>query len=425
LKTKTGKVRHALVFMEVLKMGNIPCVLCIVHDLTERLALENHLRQSQKLEAVGRLAAGVAHDFNNLLTVIQGNIELLRLKHQLPATADRPLSQVSDAAEKAGGLVKQLLTFSRTQILETKLLDLNHVVANCCQVIKHLLPNEIVLKYQFSENLPQLRADLTMMEQILLNLAVNARDAMPTGGELNISTLTVEIQPGLARTFGEGRPGKFVCLSVADTGCGMDAATKAKVFEPFFTTKAPDKGTGLGLATVYGAVQQHKGWIEIKTEVNHGTTFNIYLPCESLPEACNGSTKRHNSSSPTILVVEDDANVLEFVRLALKGEGYSVIEAADGLEAIEKWSQHRNEIELLFTDMNMPKGMSGAELAQNLKALDPTLRIIYTSGYSPETFGRNLGLQEGANYLPKPYPPPRLLQTVRRCLQDELSLGRN
>ncbi|HUR45659.1 MAG TPA: PAS domain S-box protein [Candidatus Saccharimonadales bacterium] len=424
-KTKTGKLRTGLIFMEVLKMGNVPCVLFIVHDLTERLALENHLRQSQKLEAVGRLAAGVAHDFNNLLTVIQGNIELLRIKQQLPPEADRPLAHVSDAAEKAAGLVKQLLTFSRKQVLQTKILSLNDLITDCTKVIQHLLPSDILLKYRFGAGLPLLQADAVMMEQILLNLAVNARDAMPKGGQMVISTQLVEFEENRISTSPQARAGRFLCLSVADNGCGMDPETQARIFEPFFTTKSADKGTGLGLATVYGAVQQHQGWIELQSAVGQGSTFRIYFPCDGRPEVPAAPEYRNPKESKTILVVEDDTNVLEFVRLALQTVGYTVVEAMDGLEALEKWSQHRADIDLLFTDMKMPKGMSGAELAENLKALKPDLRIIYTSGYSPDTFSKNLRLQEGLNYLPKPYPPPRLVETIRACLESKVAPGLN
>ncbi|HEY0456044.1 MAG TPA: PAS domain S-box protein [Verrucomicrobiae bacterium] len=425
-KTKTGKLRTALVFMEVLKMGDTPCVLFIVHDLTERQTLEGHLRQSQKLEAVGRLAAGVAHDFNNLLTVIQGNIELLRLKKQVTPEIDRPLSQVSDAAEKASGLVKQLLTFSKKQVLQPKLVDVNEVIANCTKVISHLLPSNISLKYHFAAGLPRIKADVTMLEQILLNLSVNARDAMDKGGELSISTMQLELDAGFAASFSNGRPGRFLCLSVSDTGCGMDVATQARIFEPFFTTKSPDKGTGLGLATVYGSVQQHNGWIELKSEVGKGTAFNIYLPCEKVSGQTDAFQKKKcEKENPTVLVVEDDTNVLEFVRMALESGGYRVVEAVDALQALEQWNQRKDEIDVLFTDMKIPKGMSGAELAENLRALKPCLRVIYTSGFSPDLFARNLRLEEGLNYLPKPYPTPRLLETVRQCLEHESSVGLN
>ena len=359
-KTKTGKLRIGLIFMEVLKMGNTPCVLFIVHDLTERLTLESHLRQSQKLEAVGRLAAGVAHDFNNLLTVIQGNIELLRIKQQLPPEADRPLAHVSDAAEKAAGLVKQLLTFSRKQVLQPKILSLNDLIADCTKVIQHLLPSDILLKYRFGAGLPMLEADAVMVEQILLNLAVNARDAMPKGGQILISTHLVEFDENRISTSPQARAGRFLCLNVADTGCGMDPETQTRIFEPFFTTKGPDKGTGLGLATVYGAVQQHQGWIELQSAVGQGTTFRIYFPCDPARVPAKVEPKIRDPKQPsTVLVVEDDTNVLEFVRLALQTVGYNVVEATDGLEALEKWSAHRDQIDLLFTDMKMPKGMSG------------------------------------------------------------------
>lgn len=419
-RTKGGKHRNAMVFMEVLKMGDTPCVLFIVHDITERQTLEGHLRQSQKMEAVGRLAAGVAHDFNNLLTVIQGNVELVRLKEQLPAGLERPLSQVSDAAQKAAGLVRQLLTFSRKQVLQPKVLDINELITNCTKVLNHLLPSNILLRYQFGVRLPRLKADAVMMEQILLNLVVNARDAMDKGGEILVRTTTEEIGGERVAKCSQARPGFFLCLSVSDNGCGMDAATQARIYEPFFTTKGPDKGTGLGLATVYGAVQQHQGWIELESVAGKGTTFRIYLPCENEPFMGKQPQRenRGESSPRTVLVAEDDTSVLEFVRLTLENSGCKVIEASSGMDALEKWSQHREEIDLLFTDINMGKGMSGPELAENLRALNPELPIIFTSGCTPESSPKTPRLTEGVNYLAKPYAPPALVDTVRSRLAD-------
>ena len=419
-RTKTGSLRTALLFIEVIDLGPERCMLTVAHDVTERLHLESQLRQALKMEAVGRLAAGVAHDFNNILTVIQGNAEVaLARKNILPEFA-RPLEHISDAAQRAASLTRQLLTFSRQQKMQTSPVDLNVLTNNSAKMIRHLLTDDIVLKVHYTANLPVIQADPTMMEQIIMNLVVNARDAMPRGGQVNVTTAVVRVDAGHVKLHPESREGEFVRWSVADNGTGMDAATLSRIFEPFFTTKDPGKGTGLGLATVYGVAKQHKGWIEVESEVGKGTTFHIFFPCERVtaPAARKRTPKTIRTGQETILVVEDEVAVGELVRSVLEESGFRVLKATSGLQALEIWNEHAAAIDLVLTDMKMPKGMSGGELVENLRALRPDLKVIFTSAYAPEAQGCKLALREGFNFLPKPYTPPKLVQVVRARLDN-------
>ncbi|MBI3413821.1 MAG: PAS domain S-box protein [Verrucomicrobia bacterium] len=417
-RTKSGGLRTALVFIERIDLDTTPCALFITYDMTERLNLEAQLRQALKMEAVGRLAAGVAHDFNNMLTVIQGNAAVAMLKGGTDPDLSKPLDRINDAAQRAATLTRQLLTFSRKQVIQPKSLDLNHLTNNAAKMIKHLLSEEIVLKYQFAQQLPIVQADVTMLEQVLINLVVNARDAMPRGGDLLIATAAVDIDIAYVHKHAEAAEGCFVCWSVTDTGIGMDAATQARIFEPFFTTKEVGKGTGLGLATVYGVVKQHNGWIEVNSAPGKGTTFKIFLPADKAARHFQPPSRKKASpkGAATILVVEDELAVGEVMRGLLEERGHHVIEASSGLEALQLWNDHAAEIDLLLTDMKMPKGMSGHELAENLKALDPTLKIIYTSGFSMEFENTDIDLREGVNFLPKPFAAPRLLEIVQQRL---------
>jgi two-component system cell cycle sensor histidine kinase/response regulator CckA len=308
LRTKTDDVRETLVSGEVIELSGELCALLIVHDITDRLHLEAQLRHAQKLEAVGQLAAGVAHDFNNIMTIIQGHASLLLAQPGVDADQGESLQEVSLAADRAAKLTQQLLAFSRKQIMQPAVLDLNQVVQRMVKMLQRLLGENIELDCRYSPRLPAVLADASMMEQIVMNLAVNARDAMPEGGRLTIETSAVEIKASAARDNPEVCPGQHVCLSIADTGCGMDATTVSKIFEPFFTTKDVGKGTGLGLAMAYGIVKQHRGWIEVKSEVGRGTVFRIFLPGESkaAKEARPSEALATGAGSGTILVVEDE-----------------------------------------------------------------------------------------------------------------------
>jgi two-component system, cell cycle sensor histidine kinase and response regulator CckA len=422
-RVHSGQVRTGLVFAERIDVGNDPCSLILVHDMTDRLKLEDQLRQASKMEAVGRLAAGVAHDFNNLLMIIRGNADLALAHNSNNADVARALDQVSQAAQRAANLTGQLLAFSRKQNLQPKPVDVNEVINNATKMFKHLLREDIQLRFKFTANLPIVKADPTMLEQVIMNLVVNARDAMPRGGEITLGTAQVRIDETDRHSHSEAAVGAYVCFSVTDTGCGMDAATQARIFEPFFTTKDIGKGTGLGLATVYGIVKQHQGWIDLASEVGKGSTFKVFLPVDAAGEAMSrGQVSAPTiEGSPTILVVEDESALIELVRRALEQEEYRVLEAADGLSALQVWNDNHGEIDLLLTDIRMPHGMSGIDLAGNLRALKPTLKVVYSSGYSPEALDAQ-SMHE-AVFLAKPYSIAKLLQTVRTMLESPSRLA--
>jgi PAS domain S-box-containing protein len=400
-------------------MNNIDGMVVTVEDITERLTLEAQLRQSQKMESVGQLAAGVAHDINNILTVIQGHAGLLLNVTPPDSNSVRSLKQISAASERAAGFVRQLLAFSRKQIFRSKILDLNLVLQNLENMLPRMLGEDIVLETCYQPNLPHVVADTGMIEQIVMNLAVNSRDAMPHGGKLLIATSAVEISVAHARQFSEARPGWFVCLAVTDTGCGMDHTVLQRLFEPFFTTKEVGKGTGLGLATIYGMVKQHQGWIEVHSEIGTGSTFRVFLPAageiRQVPASPTVEPKLAQGGEETILVVEDETGLLELVRHVLQGYRYRVLAATSGVEALRLWDEHHGQVDLLLTDMIMPGGMSGNDLAAKLRKQKPGLKVIYTSGYSSELMENDSGTNSSA-FLAKPYLPPQLAQTVRKCL---------
>jgi PAS domain S-box-containing protein len=407
--------------------GRIDGMVVTVEDITERLTLEAQLRQSQKMESVGQLAAGVAHDINNILTVIQGHAGLLL--NSTPPNADsvRSLKQISAASERAATFVRQLLTFSRKQIFRSKILDLNTVLQNLGNMLPRMLGEDVVLENRFQTNLPHIEADTGMIEQIVMNLAVNARDAMPKGGKLLITTSAAEIGAAYARQHPEARSGWFVCLAVTDTGCGMDHKVMQRLFEPFFTTKEVGKGTGLGLATIYGMVKQHMGWIEVQSEIGVGSTFKVFLPVAG--EIRNVSAAPVVEPEPvqggkeTILVVEDETGLLELVRNVLQGYHYRVLAATSGVEALQVWEEHNGKVDLLLTDLIMPGGMTGNDLAARLRKQKPELKVIYTSGYSSELAGKD-STQNDCVFIAKPYLPLQLAQAVRKCL-DAPSEGPN
>jgi CheY-like chemotaxis protein len=308
--------------------------------------------------------------------------------------------------------------FSRKQILQPRLLNLNDVITNLSKMLRALIGEHVVLKRSTMDDLPPVYADPGMMEQILVNLSVNARDAMSRGGVLTISTYFVEIDAGYVQRHSEARAGNFVCLSVGDTGHGMDAATMARIFEPFFTTKEIGKGTGLGLATVYGIIKQHQGWIEVESQVGQGTTFKVFLPLPTKAEAREviQQPKVAPGGTETILVVEDEPALRELVQEILQKKGYRVLDAATGVEALKLWEQHKEDIDLLLTDMMMPEGVSGRELAERVLQERSDLKVIYSSGYSLDSVSSGTQIGDGRNFLQKPYDPETLAQMVRDCL---------
>jgi PAS domain S-box-containing protein len=393
-------------------------LLSLFRDVTAQRRLEEQLRQSQKMEAIGQLAGGVAHDFNNILTVIHGHASLLQT-FSLDEPAARSAQQISQAAERAASLTRQLLTFSRRQLIQPKRLDMNKIVDNMSDMLGRLLGEDVTLHLSYSQLPAMVQADGGMMEQVLLNLAVNARDAMPRGGQLTVDVVILDIDEAHVQRHPEARVGRFVCVSKSDTGRGIPPEHLPRIFEPFFTTKEVGKGTGLGLATVYGIVKQHQGWIEVESAVGKGSTFRIYIPYvgEHRPEMEKPAAPiTIRGGTETILLVEDEKPVRELVTRVLERYGYKVLQAATGVEAIEIWRGHKEEIALLLTDLVMPENINGRELAETLWADRADLRVIFSSGYSADIVGKDFELEPELNYLQKPYQPQTLAVAVRRCL---------
>ncbi|MEK7780061.1 MAG: response regulator [Verrucomicrobiota bacterium] len=394
-------------------------VHCYGTEITEMLNLEAQYRHAQKLESVGQMAAGIAHDYNNIVTVIQGYADCLLFKVNGDDTLANPLKQISAAAKRAATLTRKLLTFSRKQVIQTKPLDVNAVLTDFGKMLPRLLSEDIALETNYVAKLPAVEADAGMVEQIVMNLAVNARDAMPKGGRLTIRTGVTEIDEDYVRRRPEARVGRFVFITVKDTGCGMEAKTLARIFEPFFSTKEVGRGTGLGLATVYGIVKQHQGWVEVTSAVGVGTTFRVLFPALKIAvvetDDQNDSILMARGGRETILLVEDEPALRELVATILKGYHYRVLEAETGVQALKVWDEHHGKVDLLLTDMVMPGGVSGAELAQQLRGRKADLRVIYSSGYSSEIVGQNLS-ENDAIFPPKPYRPPQLALRVRKSL---------
>jgi PAS domain S-box-containing protein len=401
------------------RQGKAPLLLSLFRDVTAQRRLQEQLRQSQKMEAIGQLAGGVAHDFNNILTVIHGHASLIESSENTCPHTSRSAQQIVQAAERAAGLTRQLLTFGRRQVMQRRRLDVNGLVANLTKMLGRILGEDIALKLQYSKDPALVLADPGMIEQVLLNLAINSRDAMPKGGVLVLKISAQDMDPRELLEHPETEGGKFVCISVLDTGCGIASENLKRIFEPFFTTKPVGKGTGLGLATVYGIVNQHKGWIEVDSAPNQGAEFKVFLPyCQTnvdpveetqVPLAVRGGRE-------TILVVEDEAPVRELVCSLLIAQGYRILRAESGPKALEIWHKCKHEVDLLITDLVMPEQMNGRELAEQLLAERPELKVIFTSGYSIEVAGKDFAAATNPPFLQKPYQPHRLIKTVRDCL---------
>jgi signal transduction histidine kinase len=388
----------------------------ITRDVTERLQLEEQLRNAQQLEAIGRLAGGIAHDFNNILSIIMGHGELLLAMGEVDEQTRSGLEQMRRAADRAASLTQQLLAFSRKQVLQPRVLDLNETVASVQKMLTRVIGEDIELVANLSSELMLVRADPGQLEQVVMNLLVNARDAMPQGGKIIMETANVEIRD-------EGRDldlqsGRYVMLKVTDTGHGMDSSTLSHVFEPFFTTKPMGKGTGLGLATVYGIVKQSGGSVRAESEAGRGTMFQVYLP------AVEGSTAVHKvqpsvdgvrGGSETILVAEDEPDLRELTRIFLEGYGYRVLEASGADQAIEKAEKSVEPIHLLLTDVIMP-GMSGRQLAEKILCKRPQTKIVYMTGYTDDMVVQHKVLEPGVQLLQKPFTKVELARKVRATL---------
>ena len=395
--------------------------IAVFRDVTEQKQLERQLSQAQKMEAVGQLAGGVAHDFNNLLAVITGYGELL-LQHFQPSQPEHDdLTQLLSASQRAAQLTKQLLAFSRRQVIQPRVLDLNEVVANVEKLLRRVIGEDIDLFTAPAAKLGAIRADAGQIEQVIVNLTVNARDAMPQGGKLTIETANVTLEADYLDASSRVQPGDYVMLAVSDTGTGMDAETKKHVFEPFFTTKEPGKGTGLGLATVYGIVQQCNGQIWLYSELEHGTTFKVYFPrVEGInaPTIAPRRTVSPAMATATILLVEDDDAVRQVTARMLKSRGYTVIEARGASEARAACAERGDTIDLLLTDIVMPE-TSGPRLAEELKGTHPRLHVLFMSGYSGAAVARHGAIGEGVAYLEKPFTASSLVAKVKDTLEDE------
>jgi hypothetical protein len=417
-RTKDGRTIEVESSTDAIEFAGRPARLVLVRDVTEQRHLEGQLRQALKMEAVGRLAGGLAHDFNNLLTAITGYGDLVL--GALPADDARraDVEEIRIAADRAAALTQQLLAFSRKQVLQPRVLDLNVIVRNAEKLLRRLIGEHIALETVLDPALGAVKADPTQLEQVIINLAVNARDAMPQGGRLLLETRNALLDTGYTSEHSMVQPGEYVQLAVSDTGLGMDEQTKARLFEPFFTTKEMGKGTGLGLSTVYGIVKQSGGYIWVYSELGRGTTFKVYLPqveaaaTVDLPATAPEAAPR---GSETVLLVEDEPALRAVARRVLQRQGYAVLEAAHGDAALALVATHQGPLDLLVTDVVMP-GLSGRDLADRLTAARPDLRVLFVSGYSGEALAHHGILDPDLAYLEKPFSPDALAIKVREVL---------
>ena len=403
------------------KEGNPRYLIVVGRDVTERKQLEAQLFQSQKMEAIGQLAGGVAHDFNNLLTSIIGNATLVSMKLEKDSPLQEYPEEIMKAGESAASLTRQLLAFSRKQIFQPEVLNLNAVIPNIEKMLRRLIGEDVELKTILQPELGNVETDPGQIEQIIVNLAVNARDAMPTGGKLTIETVNVQMDEKYVREHITAKPGFYVMMAISDTGTGMDEEIRSKIFEPFFTTKEEGQGTGLGLSTVYGIVKQSDGYIWVYSEPGKGTSFKIYLPRvdkESQDIKKIKTSDKSLSGTETVLVVEDDRMVRELAIKILQKYGYKVLEAEDGKEAIEIGKQHEGPIDLMLTDVVMP-GMSGRILAAEFESLRPKIKVVYMSGYTDNIVVHHGILDRGMSFIQKPFTHEALAIKVRELLDGK------
>jgi nitrogen-specific signal transduction histidine kinase len=386
----------------------------------ERLLVEEQLRQAQKMDAIGQLAGGIAHDFNNVLTVINGWSGMLLNDQSLSESTREAAKQIYTAGQRASSLTRQLLYFSRKRPIERISFDLNHTIEEIASMLRRLIGEHIHLTLDLAAGLPPIEADISMMEQVLVNLTVNARDSMPHGGRLTVQTAMVDLSEADVVGKEDLRPGRFIALRVRDTGCGIAPEILPRVFEPFFTTKEVGKGTGLGLATVFGIVKQHQGWLEVDSTVGLGTCLTLLLPVSAKNEKAAVKTpvaeRPIRGGGETILIVEDEPSVREYAVAVLKPLGYRILQARSGIDALEVWKWHSSRISLLLTDMVMPDDMTGPELAEKLLAAKPGLAVVFTSGYTQETMGSVFAPAKATRFIHKPYSPRQLSSLVREAL---------
>lgn len=401
--------------------GIIYRIVGIVDDITQRKSTEDQLRQAQKMEAIGQLAGGVAHDFNNLLMIIGANVELLMSHEKSQPETKHYLDQIAHAADRAATLTRQLLAFSRSEAMHVQVLNVNQLIATFTKLLGRVLGEDVRLVNDFAPALPMVKADAGMLEQVLMNLAVNARDAMPAGGRLIIRTEEQIIDKAWAADNPRSREGRFVCISVEDIGTGIAPENLPRIFEPFFTTKGVGKGTGLGLATVFGIAEQHQGWVDVTSQVGVGTTFRFYVPVTT-EEATSSDTSvrvKPRGGGERILVAEDDVAVRAVMCEILKRQGYAVFEADSGLAAREIWMRENGNFALLLSDMVMTGGITGLELAEMLRAEKPQLKVVLTSGYSSVLVSSDVLTSKKLAFLKKPFSPLCLAETIRKNLDAQ------
>ncbi len=422
--TKNNETKHVEDYSSRTMYQGKPAVIGTLLDVTEHKHLETQLRQSQKLEAIGQLAGGIAHDFNNIITALIGYGNLLKMKLQKDDPVRIYADRIITTSEKAAGLTHSLLAFSRKQAIELKPHKIDTIMTGIERLLKRLLTEDIELIITLSDPNLTIMADYTQIEQVLLNLVTNARDAMPRGGRLRIETSAIKLDREFIRTHGYGRAGKHALISVSDTGIGMDEKTKERIFEPFFTTKEMGKGTGLGLSTVYGIVKQHNGYINVYSELNRGTTFHIYLPVVKgkAEEKETPPAPDIKGGTETILLAEDNPDVRGLAKEILKNAGYTVIEAENGEEAIQRFSDHKYTIQLLILDVVMPR-KNGKEAYEEIRKMAPDIRALFTSGYTGDVvFDKGIH-GDGFDFIPKPLSPNELLLKVRKILDKETRLS--
>ncbi|UPU34733.1 PAS domain S-box protein [Geomonas paludis] len=403
------------------EQGGNTRIACVISDQTEKKHLEEQLRQSQKMEAIGHLAGGIAHDFNNILTVIVGYGNFLELDGSLTTLQHEQVGQIIAAAERGSQLTRGLLTFSRKQVMNPRNLELNALVAQVQTFLLRVIGEDVQLKFTPAQEPLNVYADGSQLEQVLMNLATNARDAMPEGGTLTIQTCWQQVDEAYARSQGYGAPGRYACIIVSDSGSGMDRATRERIFEPFFSTKAVGKGTGLGMSIVYGIVKQHKGFINVYSEPGEGTTFKIYLPegsSEAGALASDPGLAAPATGTETILVAEDDASVRGLVDSLLKKYGYRVVLAVDGSDCVEKFLEHRGRIDLILMDVIMP-GKNGKEAFDEIRRIDPAAKVLYSSGYTADFMKTRGVFDDSVDLIMKPVQPMTLLHKVREVLDRQ------
>jgi two-component system, cell cycle sensor histidine kinase and response regulator CckA len=386
----------------------------------EKAQLEERLRQVQKMEAFGQLAGGIAHDFNNVLTAIKGNLSLLQTAQLSESERTTITNEISDAADRAASLTRHLMSFSRRRLMQPQAIDLNEVVAAVVKMLRRLIGEHIILETRYVQKAVLVYADASMLEQVLVNLAVNSRDAMREGGRLILETSRVRVAKSASHSR-KTRPGQYARLSVTDTGAGIPAEHLSRIFEPFFTTKELGKGTGLGLSTVLSIVEQHRGWIEVTSHVGMGTTFNLYLPW-SVKNKSTPAPAAEEPSIPrgaeTILLVEDEATVRRSIAHMLTRYGYRIHTATSGATALEIWRRHYQSIQLVVTDVVMPGGVSGRALFDQMRSEEPDLKVIFCSGYTDEILGNDALLRQNPNFIEKPFAPEELVRKIRACLDS-------